>query len=131
MILLDTCTLLWLAADQTRLSPQAKQALESNAGALFLSAISAFEIGSKLQRGALALPASGVLTPEDWYAEALDFHGVRELPVTGVIALESTLLPLHHRDPCDRIIIATAREKSLTVLTPDPLIAAYEVDVTW
>jgi PIN domain nuclease of toxin-antitoxin system len=131
MILLDTCTLLWLAADQSRLSTHAKQVLESNAGALFLSAISAFEIGTKLRRGALALPARGGLTLSDWYAEALEFHGVRELPMTGKIGLESTLLPLHHRDPCDRIIVATAREESLTVVTPDPLIAAYDVNIAW
>jgi PIN domain nuclease of toxin-antitoxin system len=130
MILLDTCALLWLAVDQRRLSAVAKQALEEAAGALFVSAISAFEIGTKLRRGALALPARGP-SAQEWYAEALGFHGLRELPVTGSIALESTVLPLHHRDPCDRIIVATAREMSLRVMTPDPLIAAYDVDIAW
>lgn len=130
MILLDTCALLWLAVDQSRLSTDAKQALEQAAGGLFVSAISAFEIGTKLRRGALSLPARG-MSVRDWYSEALDFHGVRELPVTGEIALESTALPLHHRDPCDRIIVATARVMSLRVMTPDPLISSYEVDIAW
>jgi PIN domain nuclease of toxin-antitoxin system len=131
MMLLDSCTLLWLAVDQSRLSSSAKQALESMAGVLFISAISAFEIGTMLRRGALALPVREGFGPREWYAEALEFHGIRELPVSGVVALESTLLPLHHRDPGDRIIVATAREQSLRVVTPDPLIAAYEVDITW
>jgi PIN domain nuclease of toxin-antitoxin system len=131
MILLDTCVLLWLAVDQSRLSVRAKDALESSAGALFVSAISAFEIGTKLRRGALALSARGKLGPWEWYAQALEFHGIREMPVTGKLALQSTLLPLHHRDPCDRIIVATAREESLRVVTPDPLIAAYEVEIVW
>jgi PIN domain nuclease of toxin-antitoxin system len=131
MILLDTCTLLWLAVNQRRLSATAKRELESNAGALFVSAISAFEIGTKLRRGALSLSTRDGMGPHEWYAEALEFHGIRELPVTGRIALESTLLPPHHRDPCDRILVATAREESLRVLTPDPLIAAYEVETRW
>jgi PIN domain nuclease of toxin-antitoxin system len=131
MILLDTCTLLWLAVDQSRISAAAKLDLESNAGAIFISAISAFEIGTKLRRGALSLSIRGGVGPHEWYAEALEFHGIRELPVTGRIALESTLLPAHHRDPCDRIIVATAREESLRVVTPDPLIAAYEVETSW
>jgi PIN domain nuclease of toxin-antitoxin system len=60
-------------------------------------------------------------------SRAASNRAIRELPVTGRIALESTLLPPHHRDPCDRIIVATAREESLRVATPDPLIAAYDV----
>jgi|SRR6185295_863851 len=131
MILLDTCALLWLAVDQSKLSSIAKRALEANAGTLFVSAISAFEIGTKLRRGALALPARSALGPREWYDEALAFHGLRELAVTGSIALDSTLLPAHHRDPCDRIIVATAREQVLPVVTPDPLIAAYEVQIVW
>jgi PIN domain nuclease of toxin-antitoxin system len=130
MILLDTCALLWLAVDQSRLSATAKQALDASSGGLFVSAISAFEVGTKLRRGALALPARGP-SAEEWYAEALEFHGLRELPVTGAIALESTALPLHHRDPCDRIIVATARKMAIRVMTPDPLIAAYEVEIVW
>jgi PIN domain nuclease of toxin-antitoxin system len=86
---------------------------------------------SKLRRGALSLSIRGGVGPHEWYAEALEFHGIRELPVTGRIALESTLLPTHHRDPCDRIIVATAREESLRVVTPDLLIAAYEVETSW
>lgn len=130
MILLDTCALLWLVLDQRRLSAVAQRALEATASGLFVSAISAFEIGTKLRRGALALPVRGP-SAQEWYAEALEFHGLRELPVTGSIAVESTALPLHHRDPCDRIIVATARQLSLRVMTPDPLIAAYGVAITW
>jgi PIN domain nuclease of toxin-antitoxin system len=131
MILLDTCTLLWLAVDQAQLSAAARQALEANAEGIFISAITGFEIGTKLRRGALELKTRRGLSVREWYAEALEFHGIRELSVTGAIALESTLLPLHHRDPCDRIIVATAREESLRIVTPDPLIAAYDVEVVW
>ncbi len=52
-------------------------------------------------------------------------HGLHEIPVHGSIAAASTLLPLLHEDPCDRIIVATAQAYELVVLTPDGLNAAY------
>lgn len=121
MILLDTCTLLWLVGDQERLSPRAHERLREHAGELFVSAISAFEVGIKHRKGKLSLP----LEPELWFEEALDFHGLVEVPITARIAARSTTLPALHPDPCDRIIVATSKLLSLTVLTPDPLIRAY------
>ena len=71
MILLDTCALLWLAADQTRLSERAKEQIQNNADQLFVSAISAFEIGIKARKGKLILPMSAAR----WFEKAIDFHG--------------------------------------------------------
>lgn len=120
-MLLDTCTLLWLVGAQERLSERAQAALEDHAGRLFVSAISAFEIGLKHQKGKLVLP----LDPGRWYARALELHGLRELPVDGTAAIHATLLPPLHRDPADRILVATAQLRKLAILTPDPLIRAY------
>ena len=128
MLLLDTCTLLWLVADQAQLSDRARRVLSDNRGMLFVSAISAFEIGIKHRKGALTLPVG----PEKWYPAALEFHGLQEIAVDGHIALESTALPPLHADPCDRIIVATARLHHLPVLTPDELIKAYpDIQVLW
>lgn len=128
MVLLDTCTLLWLAGDQSRLSREATERLQAARGFVYVSAISAFEIGIKHRKRALVLP----MDPGAWYPEALEFHGVKELPVSGAVALASTALPALHSDPCDRIIVATAKANDLTILTPDPLIAAYpEARVSW
>lgn len=128
MLLLDTCSLLWLVADQDRLSARARSLLAAKAGALFVSAISAFEIGIKARRKALTL----LLPPEEWYARALEFHGLREIPVDGRIACRSTQLPPLHGDPCDRIIVATAQLAAMTLVTPDPLIRAYPgIEVAW
>jgi PIN domain nuclease of toxin-antitoxin system len=121
VILLDTCTLLWLVGDQGRLSPRARDRLREDAGGLFVSAISAFEVGIKHRKGKLSLP----LEPEPWFEEALEFHGLAEIPVSGSIAARSTMLPALHSDPADRIIVATAQMLGLTVLTPDPLLRAY------
>ena len=127
MVLLDTCTLLWLAADHSKLSQAALEAL-ATADTIFVSAISAFEIGIKSRKGALSL----AMEPEIWYQTALDFHGLREIGVSGQIVARSTSLQPLHADPCDRIIVATAQIHRLTILTPDPLIKAYpQTDVLW
>jgi PIN domain nuclease of toxin-antitoxin system len=127
-VLLDTCVLLWLVANQGELSERARDLIRQNAGNLYTSAISAFEIGVKHRKGALALP----LPPEQWIAEALEHHGIRDIPVDWRIAARSTALPPLHRDPCDRIIVATALVIGLRILSPDRLIGQYsEAGVVW
>lgn len=128
MILLDTCTLLWLVGGSDRLSATARERLSEAAGELFVSSISAFEIGIKQRKGKLTLP----MDAERWFAGALEFHGLLEVPVDARIAVRSTQLPPLHADPCDRMIVATAQLLGLTVLTPDPGIAAYpDADTAW
>lgn len=128
MVLLDTCTLLWLASDQDSLSQPAAAAISSSAGGLAVSAMSAFEIAVKHRQGKLELP----LPPEQWYAEALQSHGVHELPVSGQCALLAARLPFIHRDPCDRFLIATALVHRLPIITPDKIIPQYpDLRVIW
>lgn len=131
MILLDTCALLWLSIDQEQLTNKAKQAIEKYAGNLYVSSISACEIGVKYSKGLLKLSSPAL----PWFEEALAWHGISEIPVNSKIAVQATLLPPIHRDPADRIIIATAIEKSLTILTADRHIHAYgeqlDLKVIW
>jgi len=128
MVLLDTCALLWLAGDQDALSDNAKAAISSSLDGPAVSAISAFEIAFTHRQGKLELP----LPPEQWYAEALKSHGIREIPVDGACCLAAAALPLIHRDPCDRFVIATAQVHGLSLLTPDRVIARYpDVTVIW
>lgn len=128
MILLDTCALLWLAADQDKLPAKSKQAIHENAGALFVSAISAFEIAVKCRNKKLKLS----LSPLEWFNESLSFHGIEELPITGLIAVSSVELPRLHNDPCDRLIIATAQIHKMKILTSDDYIRQYsQAQVVW
>ena len=127
-MLLDTCTLLWLGADKTQLSPRARQALGDNAGPLYVSAISGFEIAARYRGRTLQLP----MAPSDWYREALAFFSLQEVPVTGEIAARAAMLPPHHDDLCDRTIVATALERGWPVVTPDASFAEYDgVSVIW
>jgi PIN domain nuclease of toxin-antitoxin system len=127
-MLLDTCALLWLAGDPASLSDRARAAIADAPGLLYVSAISALEIGVKVRKGKLELP----MPPEDWWALALRTHDLTEVEVDGDLGLASAALPPIHRDPADRIIVATALAMGLPVLTPDPHIAAYPgVEVHW
>ena len=121
MTLLDTCVLLWLAADPSALSSSAADLLRTGGGGLFVSAISGFEIGQKAAAGKLTLAR-----PIDhWFPAMLERHGLVEIPINGIVAARATLLPAIHRDPFDRLLIATAQHHRLTLLTPDPTIGRY------
>jgi PIN domain nuclease of toxin-antitoxin system len=121
MILLDTCVLLWLASDSSNLSASAAQSLRGGQMNCFASAISAFEAGQKVSSGKLFLSKP----VDEWFAGMLRRHQLKELPVSGIIAARATLLPAIHRDPFDRILIATAQHHSLALLTPDKFMAQY------
>lgn len=126
-MLLDSCSLIWLASHQKELSGPAIAAIKLECSNLFVSAISAFEIGLKHRKHKLTLPAP----VEEWFPEILSVHGIREIPVDGRIAARSAVLPPHHADPCDRIIIATAQLHPMPILTPDPAFRKYRVKTLW
>jgi PIN domain nuclease of toxin-antitoxin system len=121
LILLDTCTLLWLVGTSDQLPASVHAALQTAHGGIHVSAISAFEIGQKHALGKLSLARP----PADWWTAALARYGLRELPLDSATALAATALPRLHPDPFDRLLIATAQRHRLTLLTPDPKIRAY------
>lgn len=123
-LMLDTCGMIWLVNDGGELSPKTLNAIKE-ADIVYVSAASALEIGCKVALGKLTLP----LEVTEWYAKALDIHDLVEVPINGEIALLSASLPLHHKDPADRIIIATSRLKNLPVVTHDSRFQHYDVTV--
>lgn len=128
MLLLDTCTLLWLALDQTQLSVKSRETMAKQADKLFVSAISAFEIAIKYSKKQLRLP----LVADLWFEKICIHHGICILPINAAIASRSALLPKLHFDPCDRFIIATAQFHHMILLTPDNTIKTYpRLKVVW
>lgn len=128
MILLDTCTFLWMVSNQPDLSASAKKMIQDNPNQLYISSISAFEIGIKVQKGKLILPEK----TDAWFEPLLDFHQIIEIPVTSKIAILATQLPPIHADPFDRILVATAQLHQSTLLTPDSAIRQYsQVKTAW
>jgi len=126
--LLDTCTLFWLVSEPGRISDQARSVIQENRDNLFVSAISAFEFGVKERKGKFKFPYPA----EEWFRRVLKDLGVAQVPINFQIATKSTQLPPHHTDPCDRIIVATAQEYGMRIITPDPLIQKYpQAECVW
>ena len=126
-LLLDTHTLLWFLADDTKLSSIAKKVIEDPANERWLSPISLLEIAIKVRTGRLPLPAPfGVMFPADLLVA--DIH---LLPVEAHHLEPMTILPLHHRDPFDRVLAATALAEGLTLISVDPAFDAYGLTRMW
>ena len=128
MLLLDTCALLMLAGRREDIPDRAIKKLTAQADELFVSTISSFEIVLKNRLGKLILP----MTAEEWYRKAVEGYAIEEIPVSSAIAMKSASLPFLHKDPCDRIIIATALEHRMPIITADQIIPQYPgIKVIW
>jgi len=124
-VLLDTHAFIWAITDERRLSPRARSLIASSE--LWWSVVSLWEAIQKAQVGKLSLPlpAGPFLTGE------LSSNHVRLLPVSLSHVLRVEELPLHHRDPFDRLLIAQSIEEKWPIVTADPWFARYPVDVIW
>jgi PIN domain nuclease of toxin-antitoxin system len=122
LILLDTHVLWWLDQDLPALGDAALVAADEalTSGELVVSAISSCEIASLIRRGRLALRQAVA----DWRDELLRQH-LLECPVDGTIAIAAVNLDDLHRDPADRLIVATALTMEATLLTADERILAW------
>jgi PIN domain nuclease of toxin-antitoxin system len=128
-VLLDTCTFLWLAAEEARLSEQAARLFADPANEVFLSAVSAWEIAVKHRLGRLRLPQD--LDPRDFVPEARRRHVIEPLGLHEADTFGLAKLPPLHADPFDRMLVCQAIANQMVILTPDPLIAQYPVAVRW
>ena len=106
-----------------RLSSEARSLLEGREHELCLSAASAWEIAIKYSQGKLRLPDP----PVKYVPTRLERFGVLSLAIDQAHALHASTLPLHHRDPFDRILVAQAQLEQLSILTSDPMFEAYDV----
>lgn len=123
-LLLDTNVALWLLlGDRERVSDEAVEALEDERNELALSAASVWEIAIKR--------SSGKLTIADGWATALRRLDFDPMPVTAIHAEAVERLPWHHRDPFDRLLIAQALVERLVLVSADPRLGAYGVEVLW
>ena len=122
-LLLDTHALIWMSTGG-RVSQGAAEAVAAAAGesAVYVSPISAWELGMLVARGRLALSAPPLL----WFDRVLERSGVTLADQSPAILIDSSFLPgSPPRDPMDRIIVATARRHGLCLVTRDRAILAY------
>jgi PIN domain nuclease of toxin-antitoxin system len=126
-VLLDTCTFVWLCSAPERLSPGACQVIDIPDTELLLSDASILEISIKHALGKLILPQS----PAEWSPIQLASWQINCIPLTHQIIFSSTSFPWYHRDPFDRLIIASAHHENVPVLTPDSAMSEYSVKLIW
>ena len=124
-VLLDTHIALWLAVAPARLSASAASIVKDAHHDLVLSTVSAWEISVKHATGKLPLPEP----PEDFVPELCRRLRLTVLPIELPHALRAGALPALHRDPFDRMLVAQAQIADVPIMTVDPKIARYDVEV--
>lgn len=126
-ILLDTHCWLWMTMAPVRFGTHAFDLISNPDNRLFLSAVSTWEIAVKHRLGRLELP----LDPERYVLSRMEATGVEGLSLAPVHGLRAGVLPPHHDDPFDRLLVAQAQLEDLPLLTADRDFERYEVEVIW
>ncbi|MGB5744694.1 MAG: type II toxin-antitoxin system VapC family toxin [Sedimenticolaceae bacterium] len=118
-LLLDTQVFLWWLADHPRLGAEARVVIRDPANEVYVSAATGWETAIKRQLGKLQAP--------DDLDAAVEAEGFTHLPISFFHAEQAGLLPGHHHDPFDRILVAQAQAEGLVIVTADPKLALYGV----
>ncbi len=126
-LLLDTQCWLWWFGEPGRLSQEAIAQIGDGGTELWFSVASVWEIGIKFALGKLALPE-----PADRYVgKRMGELGARSLGINAAHAWRAARLPMHHRDPFDRMLIAQAQLEGMRIMSSDEEFRKYEVAVVW
>ncbi len=124
-VLIDAHVLLWGIQDAAKVSTRVRSLLP--VADVWISVVSLWEIIAKVQIGKLILP-----TPVgDYLAQKLKMNGVSVLPLTFAHVRRLEGIPLHHRDPFDRILIAQSLEENLPLVTSDTAFNNCSIRVIW
>ncbi|MBW2367455.1 MAG: type II toxin-antitoxin system VapC family toxin [Deltaproteobacteria bacterium] len=125
--LLDTHALIWWISSDNRLSDTAGTLIKSHRNQLYWSVASSWEISIKHALGKIMFDEP----PEGLIASELDQNRIEILPILNEHAFLAGQLPLHHKDPFDRMLVAQAQVESMGLITNDPKFSYYDVDVYW
>jgi PIN domain nuclease of toxin-antitoxin system len=124
--LLDTHTLIWYLEDDARLSSYAKSIIEDDKNEILTSVVSFWEMAIKINLGKLTLKIS-----LDEMFERLDDMEIHVIAIQASHIRILQILPLHHRDPFDRMIIAQAAAEKCTIISIDDAFNAYPTPILW
>jgi PIN domain nuclease of toxin-antitoxin system len=124
-ILLDTHTVLWLALNSPKLSEKAKDSILNPANKKFVSVASAWEVAIKISLGKFDLPDVSE------FFEMIDRNGFELLTIDRRHISVLQRLPIIHRDPFDRLLVATAMIDGMTILSADENIRKYDANWMW
>ena len=124
-LLADTEIFIWVASEPNRLSADVARMIADPGNQIYLSHASIWEIAIKHGIGKLNLPNDPVL----WVPSRMERHRMSGLPIEMSHVFGAGRLPLYHRDPFDRLIVAQAQIEGLTLLTSDTRLAEYAVQL--
>jgi len=119
-LLPDTHLLLWAAFDPDKVPSKAESLLNDLGNDLFFSAASIWEVAIKTARGQAEFQVNAARLRMGLLA-----NGYAEIPVTGAHGAAVAALPMLHKDPFDRLLVAQAGAEGLVLLTSDKILAAY------
>jgi PIN domain nuclease of toxin-antitoxin system len=122
-LLLDTHIFLWYITGDPKLPAKIRVAVQDPANDVYLSVVSVWEVVIKHGLGKLVLPSP----PAEYVSQQRQAHGIATLPIDEAAMFHLATLPLLHRDPFDRLLVAQAMQLKLTVATVDPEISTYQV----
>jgi PIN domain nuclease of toxin-antitoxin system len=123
---MDTCALIWWFREQKRLSPRVSRILRDSANTILVSPASGLEISTKENLGKSDwLPF--VVDLDRWVAD----EGFQVEPITLEQSVRAGLLPFHHKDPFDRLLVAQAQSLNTPILSTDPVFDQYGVKRLW
>lgn len=125
--LLDTHTLLWWLDGDKQLSATARDIISDTENAIYVSAVSAWEIATKFAKGRLA---NGSLVLPD-FSGITQQEGFLELPINSAHMVRSAMLPGEHRDPFDRILAAQAIIENMALISIDEKIPSLGILTRW
>jgi len=130
MVVIDTHILIWFVNGSEKLSKIARETINQSIASgeeIIISAISIWEIAMLINKDRLVLS----MDIESWLSNIENIQGFRFVPVDNEIAFKSTQLPGDfHKDPADRMIVATARKLAVPLITADQKIRSYEHIIT-
>jgi PIN domain nuclease of toxin-antitoxin system len=125
-VLLDTHALIWWFENESRLSRRASSTIANQNNTVLVSAAVAWELAIKVNLG--KFDALSLATELPRYTEE---EGFEELPISMEQAVRAGLLPLHHRDPFDRLLVAQAQSLNVPILSADAVLDQYDVRRVW
>ncbi len=125
-ILLDTHALIWWFSNESKLSRRASSIIANQKNTVLVSAAIAWELAIKVNLG--KVDALSLTTELPRYTVE---EGFEELPITMEQAVRAGLLPLHHRDPFDRLLVAQAQGLNVPILSADTVLDQYDVKRLW
>jgi len=126
-LLLDSHTLIWWVTGDSALPETARRRIAQSREAVFVSAVSAWEIAIKLSLGRLP-SASDLITN---FEESLGLDGFLPLPISPQHGIRAGLLPGPHKDPFDRMLIAQAQAENLAIVSNDKVFERYGIKRFW